>query len=461
MDLQDTNKGEKAHNITTTVYKDLQLNFTQGLKAIWSSGKALHKSLEVTSQKAKAHYDAITILGQAASQSEGTVIGIGHALMQMAEIYKEIQNQVDENIAALKKDLCNPFEFILLDNGEKMEERLRKYTKEHVKLVSPYKKAASNLHKHRKKGKGGIQNPKEMQYYREATECKQRLDRFRLKHLKDALFEEKTCYLYAFERLITIAKNHALQAKKTHESLDLKLADWESLTQSKDLSKDAMKIIESIIDSPQDENADQNGKSDQNTDTLSSNSGSGSLSRSTKDPLPQIPLGADAGDKPKVRALYSHEGNDDNQLSFREDDILLLHGNKRDGWHYGQNIRTKQYGWFPISFTEALRRKNSLDPPTSSLTSSSMSKLSRSVADLTDSGEAPKHRLNFLYRNQGNEERSTMTLPHKKNVSSMPTAEIVSKPSYMPQGYSQFSSLPPPPPPPNLNTRPTSYSPYM
>jgi len=64
---------------------------------------------------------------------------------------------------------------------------------------------------------------------------------------------------------------------------------------------------------------------------------------------------------------------------------------------------------------------------------SSMSKLSRSVADLTDSGEAPKHRLNFLYRNQGNEERSTMTLPHKKNVSSMPTAEIVSKPSYMPQ----------------------------
>ena len=28
------------------IIQDLQVNFTQGLKAVWSSGKALHKSLE-------------------------------------------------------------------------------------------------------------------------------------------------------------------------------------------------------------------------------------------------------------------------------------------------------------------------------------------------------------------------------------------------------------------------------
>lgn len=63
----------------------------------------------------------------------------------------------------MKKELCNPLEFILLDNQEKMEDRLKKYGKEHYKLTAPYKKAQANLQKHKKRAKGGIQNPKELQ----------------------------------------------------------------------------------------------------------------------------------------------------------------------------------------------------------------------------------------------------------------------------------------------------------
>lgn len=70
---------------------------------------------------------------------------------------------------------------------------------------------------------------------------------------------------------------------------------------------------------------------------------SGSIPRSGNGPLPITPENKPSLDKPKVKAMYSHKGEGDNQLAFVEDDILLLYGEKRDGWHYGQNSRTKQY----------------------------------------------------------------------------------------------------------------------
>ena len=51
-------------------------------------------------------------------------------------------------------------------------------------------------------------------------------------------------------------------------------------------------------------------------------------------------------DPPKlqhVRALYHHQGNNETQLSFNEGDTIALIGEKRDGWHYGENTTTNRY----------------------------------------------------------------------------------------------------------------------
>lgn len=75
---------------------------------------------------------------------------------------------------------------------------------------------------------------------------------------------------------------------------------------------------------------------------------SGSLPRSAKDPLPPVPpvntssSSTASSEKPKVKALYNHEGDEDSQLSFTAGDIIALYGDKKDGWHYGLNTRTKQ-----------------------------------------------------------------------------------------------------------------------
>lgn len=44
-----------------------------------------------------------------------------------------------------------------------------------------------------------------------------------------------------------------------------------------------------------------------------------------------------------MRALYNHTSSGDSQLTFLTDDIIVLYGDKKDGWHYGHNTRTKQW----------------------------------------------------------------------------------------------------------------------
>ena len=61
----------------------------------------------------------------------------------------------------------------------------------------------------------------------------------------------------------------------------------------------------------------------------------------------------------QARALYIHMAATDTQLSFVIGDIIALIGEKRNGWQYGENVRTHQLGWFPSSFTETIETSNS------------------------------------------------------------------------------------------------------
>ncbi|XP_076461898.1 uncharacterized protein LOC143294328 [Babylonia areolata] len=62
--------------------------------------------------------------------------------------------------------------------------------------------------------------------------------------------------------------------------------------------------------------------------------------------------GQGSGVEVQTRALYSHTGGPGSQLSFIAGDLLTLMGGPADGWQFGRNFRTGQYGWFPLSFTE-------------------------------------------------------------------------------------------------------------
>lgn len=53
-----------------------------------------------------------------------------------------------------------------------------------------------------------------------------------------------------------------------------------------------------------------------------------------------------------VTALYAYLSSGENQLSFFENDKILLIGEKTQGWQFGENMRTNAFGWFPISYVQ-------------------------------------------------------------------------------------------------------------
>ncbi|XP_073345576.1 BAR/IMD domain-containing adapter protein 2 isoform X1 [Pagrus major] len=66
--------------------------------------------------------------------------------------------------------------------------------------------------------------------------------------------------------------------------------------------------------------------------------------------------GLERNGRTRVQAIFSHAAGDNSTLlSFSENDVItLLVPEARDGWHYGENEKTRMRGWFPFSYTRVI-----------------------------------------------------------------------------------------------------------
>nr|XP_054605443.1 brain-specific angiogenesis inhibitor 1-associated protein 2 isoform X5 [Nothobranchius furzeri] len=66
--------------------------------------------------------------------------------------------------------------------------------------------------------------------------------------------------------------------------------------------------------------------------------------------------GLERNGRTRVQAIFSHAAGDNGTLlSFAEGDVItLLVPEARDGWHYGENEKTRMRGWFPFSYTQVI-----------------------------------------------------------------------------------------------------------
>lgn len=66
--------------------------------------------------------------------------------------------------------------------------------------------------------------------------------------------------------------------------------------------------------------------------------------------------GLEKNGRTRVQAIFSHAAGDNGTLlSFFEGDVVtLLVPEARDGWHYGENEKTRMRGWFPFSYTRVI-----------------------------------------------------------------------------------------------------------
>ncbi|XP_062416006.1 brain-specific angiogenesis inhibitor 1-associated protein 2 isoform X1 [Pungitius pungitius] len=86
--------------------------------------------------------------------------------------------------------------------------------------------------------------------------------------------------------------------------------------------------------------------------------------------------GLEKNGRTRVQAVFSHAAGDNGTLLsfFQGDVITLLVPEARDGWHYGENEKTRMRGWFPFSYTRVVSEADaSRQPPAHSLLGKSSS----------------------------------------------------------------------------------------
>lgn len=363
---------DDIHNLTDHIYKNLVDNFNSGIRQVLLTGKAYHKALQGISSTAHAYSDALRRVGTAAKVGKGGTQEIGEAILQIAEAQRDIQTQIEESTKALFTELILPLEQKLEKEFKKSHVEHRKYTQGHKAALVPYNKAFDTLKKFRKKTKNKFvyDNEKEAQYMRSLEKCQDKLDQFRINGLRSALLEERRCHCFLLQRLCNVT-SHNLAGHKNGMQLYSMLPEWlETCTNPHRLPMAAEQLLAHPLDEqyePMNGGLHSNGFL--HRDVRDTHSLGSPFRRSTSahdlfrfsghfDGTKTLPSSRQIGvpppptTSPQVQAVYTFEASVETQLSFKEGDVIMLMGEKSEGWQYGQNATTGRYGWFPLSFTQ-------------------------------------------------------------------------------------------------------------
>ncbi|XP_066293288.1 BAR/IMD domain-containing adapter protein 2-like isoform X1 [Branchiostoma lanceolatum] len=450
---------EEAHRITDLTYKGLVENFAPAVRNLISMGKAYEKSLAAVSSTARGYFEALMKLGEQANATRGAP-ELGGCLIQIAEIFRNIQMQHEETVQSFHKELIVPLEQKVEQDSRSLPILHKTYTQEYKAKAETFEKAKSELKKHRKKSNRKDPHKyeaKESQLIRAATETQSKLDDCRAHGLTKALVEERKRYCFVVDRHCAIVKHYMVYHSKAQNLLRQKLDSWvEACDNPNILTKRAQDVLDRALQGPPSDMMTMPRRGSQvmlDSDFADMNGGRGdpylrddryrgegysrdgfatmperrqgsplrrpispvsqhaplqddrfhspppnamsvreprrdfheplmvdtysntlpnprrgqnqrqprpSQSASVFDPPPQQSgqmarsVSAVPASRRKVRALFPHKaGDSSNQLSFNEGDtISLLIDHPRDGWHFGENDKTKRRGWFPYSYTQ-------------------------------------------------------------------------------------------------------------
>ncbi|CAH1794001.1 unnamed protein product, partial [Owenia fusiformis] len=369
---------EKMHMLTDYVYKNILEGVNPKLRQLLVTGRAYQKALHGVSSAAKAYIDSMTSLASVSKQSKGATSDIGAALLQIAEVQREINTQSLDMIKSFHAELLIPLESKQDSELKQINLQYKKYLQGRKIFCSPYEKAQSNLKKYRKKiakTKMGF-DPKEMQLLRTSNEYQAKLEEYQRSSLRQALLEDHSRHCFLLDKLCVMVRNYASYHNKAHELLTHRLPEWGELCKQPNVLPEGTEALlreyagshhhsnsESVYDMPASNQQQQQQQDVYHTHnatyphnaphTMEEDPYGHHQQQRSSQSMPRtitVPPPPPSG-RPQARALYTHVGTGDNQLSFTEGDIVTLIGDKKDGWQYGENTRTGRYGWFPISFT--------------------------------------------------------------------------------------------------------------
>uniref|UniRef100_A0A452UJC1 BAR/IMD domain-containing adapter protein 2 n=1 Tax=Ursus maritimus TaxID=29073 RepID=A0A452UJC1_URSMA len=387
--------------------------FNPSLRNFIAMGKNYEKALAGVTYAAKGYFDALVKMGELASESQGSK-ELGDVLFQMAEVHRQIQNQLEEMLKSFHNELLTQLEQKVELDSRYLSAALKKYQTEQRSKGDALDKCQAELKKLRKKSQGS-KNPqkysdKELQYIDAISNKQGELENYVSDGYKTALTEERRRFCFLVEKQCAVAKNSAAYHSKLDAALPsgfreargpghqgrTQASPWRVGPSPTDgfhhqvgaLGCPATPAVEPFRGTPvmngvsgpdgEDYNpwADrkaaqpktssppqsQSKLSDSYSNTLpvrKSVAPKNSYAATENKTLPRsssMAAGLERNGRMRVKAIFSHAAGDNSTLlSFKEGDLItLLVPEARDGWHYGESEKTKMRGWFPFSYTRVL-----------------------------------------------------------------------------------------------------------
>uniref|UniRef100_T1J1S0 SH3 domain-containing protein n=1 Tax=Strigamia maritima TaxID=126957 RepID=T1J1S0_STRMM len=395
---------EDLTKLVDSCYKNILDKFNPGARQLISAGKIYLKALQAASVAARGYVDALVRLARNAQQATWAgASDVGTALMQMVDVYREVQAQHLNLLEAFYVDLLLPLESNLEKDTKVVQSEQKKFFQQQKTRQEAYVKAANTVKKLRKKSRSGRLSAtldKELKLQALESE-RERLETFSELSLHTVSDNSRKTSIRVRVGTAMLARQTLprLSQQRT-EILPGKLNDWERVARSRERLPIA---VEAKFQAKVQENGEKRSsfaaamrktksmdvscmdlrcapptahlsraKSDFDLSASHPSLGpernlnEGSFQHFSLESGPDWWCGlADGNARPRnsknqdeplrrsrARALYSYLSSGDHQLSFHEGDLIALIGQRNKGWQYGENLRSRRCGWFPVAYTE-------------------------------------------------------------------------------------------------------------
>ncbi|XP_069808723.1 BAR/IMD domain-containing adapter protein 2 isoform X2 [Dendropsophus ebraccatus] len=228
--------------------------FNPCLRNFIAMGKNYEKALASVTFAAKGYFDALVKMGELASESQGSK-ELGDVLFQMAEVHRQIQNQLEEMLKSFHNELLTQLEQKVELDARYLNAALKKYQVEQKNKGDALEKCQVELKKLRKKSQGS-KNPqkysdKEMQYIEAISNRQSELENFVSDGYKTALTEERRRYCFLVEKQCAVAKNSIAYHGKGKDLLAQKIPSWQQASGDPNKIPDrALQIVQQMATGP-------------------------------------------------------------------------------------------------------------------------------------------------------------------------------------------------------------------
>jgi len=332
---------EKLGKEVTKNYDNLLQKYQPALKKLINAAGDIEQSMFDLARAQSDHLKALQELQQI-GKSGGINEDVDQNLVETTEMFHKVNLELSDFQKVIASDLVLPFESKLPTDLAYLESEVNGFRETWNKSLSDlYNKEKSLAKLQKNRGKSKKDDQKRYALEQEIAERKRQMEGYGQFNLKKSVLEQNRRFAYVAEKhkahsqkLLMLCEQNMEIIRSHVDQIEVDNLNLEKDAESKAIAmaprKSIYELASSDIIPPK--------------PSVSPESITNGHERSKSPPA--------ASGKKRVKASHNYGGDGKTKLHIEiGDTIQLLIPQPRDGWHYGENERSGEKGWFPIQYT--------------------------------------------------------------------------------------------------------------